>query len=136
MRITRFTKAWRKACEKPECRGAFRTIFRRTADRNLVGASIPERVAMQLTGHKTRSVFERYNIVSDGDPREAVAKLAARNGTVLGQSAPIAVNNDDRINQFVEQGVEAPPGFEPGVEVLQPFFSIYTLASICNFSKY
>ena len=32
---------------------------------------------MELTGHLTRSVFERYNIVSDRDRREAVAKLAA-----------------------------------------------------------
>jgi len=55
---------------------------------------------MKLTGHKTRSVFERYNIVSDGDLREAVAKLAARHGTILGQSASIAVNADDSINQF------------------------------------
>jgi hypothetical protein len=30
---------------------------------------------MQLTGHKTRSVFERYNIVSDGDLREAARRL-------------------------------------------------------------
>ena len=58
---------------------------------------------MKLTGHKTRSVFERYNIVSDGNLREAVAKLAARHGTILGQSASIAVNADDSINQFAEE---------------------------------
>ena len=48
------------------------------AARNLVCNDIPERVAMQLTGHKTRSVFERYNIVSDGDLRDVAAKLTVR----------------------------------------------------------
>ena len=33
------------------------------------------RVAMQMTGHKTRAVFERYNIVSAGDLREAAKRL-------------------------------------------------------------
>lgn len=51
--------------------------FRRTAVRNLIRAGVSQKVAMELTGHLTPSVFDRYNITDDRDRRDAVAKLAA-----------------------------------------------------------
>ena len=64
-------------------------------------AGIPERVAMQMTGHKTRSVFERYNIVSGGDLTAAAAKLdAARSDHNSDHSQPDRPKPSGRIVQF------------------------------------
>ncbi|MDA2924731.1 tyrosine-type recombinase/integrase [Acidobacteria bacterium AH-259-L09] len=77
-----FRRSWITACQKSGVPGRIPHDFRRTAVRNLVRAGVPERVAMQMTGHKTRSVFERYNIVSDADLEQAARRLEDYHRTV------------------------------------------------------
>jgi integrase len=88
--IKAFSKAWAAACLAGGCPGRIPHDLRRTAVRNMIRRSVPERVAMQLAGHKTRSVFDRYNIVSSGDLRTAAAQLHGLTGTKKGQSGTVS----------------------------------------------
>jgi len=75
--IRSFNKAWATACRAAGVPGRVLHDFRRTAVRNLVRAGVPERVAMQLVGWKSRQMLDRYHIVNTSDLLEAVRRLDA-----------------------------------------------------------
>lgn len=72
-----FEKAWSTACELAKVPDALFHDLRRTALTNMIEAGFSEKEAMEISGHRTRAVFDRYHIVSARRMREMGARLEA-----------------------------------------------------------
>jgi integrase len=73
-RMLGFLHVWKKACTLAGVPDRHYHDSRRTAVRNLTRAGVPEKIAMTITGHKTRAVFDRYNIVNEDDIRHGLER--------------------------------------------------------------
>jgi integrase len=87
--------SWQSACEKAGVPGRIPHDFRRTAARDLIRACVSQSVAMQVTGHKTPSVFRRYDITTDEDVRQGLGKLSVVAGKEKGK-----IRESGRIKKF------------------------------------
>jgi len=89
-------KEWMKACAGVGLGTLDRTTWqysgliihdlRRSAIKNLMKAGVNEKVAMEISGHKTRTVFERYHIVDSADVLSAMRRVENRESENLGAS--------------------------------------------------
>src|SRR6266550_9273259 len=91
IRKLRLGKEWQKACvaaglgtltkvegrADPRYTGLIIHDFRRSAIKNLMKAGVNEKVAMKISGHRTRSVFDRYHIVDTEDLVDAMRRIQA-----------------------------------------------------------
>jgi len=93
-KIRDFRGLWKNVTTAAGVPGLHVHDLRRSAVRNMVRRGIPEVVAMKISGHLTRSVFDRYNIVSEVDISDAARRIeqgrekivdTRRTGTKRGQ---------------------------------------------------
>jgi integrase len=68
-------RGWREACDRVGLAGLLFRDLRRSAVRNMKRAGVQDKEAMLISGHKTRAIFDRYNIVDEGDLQKAAERM-------------------------------------------------------------
>jgi integrase len=99
---TAFRGRWAVATAAAGYPGLTPHDMRRSGVRNLIRGGVTETVAMSISGHRSTSVFRRYNITSPEDKARALGQVAeyrrsrTRSGTLMAHPAPAAANREER----------------------------------------
>jgi integrase len=89
--VAEFRKSWATATKKAQCPGKLFHDLRRYACRSMSQAGVPQQIAMRISGHKTASMFQRYNIVCTDDLRGALEKTEAYRATAAKTSNVVSM---------------------------------------------
>src|SRR5271157_5153830 len=119
--VLSFKKMWRNACIAAGVPSLLFHDLRRTAARNLRRAGVAEGVIMKIGGWRTRSVFERYAIVSQTDIADAMRSLESQqNGHRNGHSG---------------ESLRLTPGLRQPVKTLRPNLRLRKILAKSCFSR-
>jgi len=105
-RVKCFDKVWDSICKRAGVPDLLFHDLRRTGARNLRRLGIAESVAMKVTGHKTPSIFKRYDITDESDMIEVAARLDEKRQLAAEKKsrAPEFSQSFDRINNLQTKG--------------------------------
>jgi integrase len=87
--VGEFRKSWATATDAAKCPGKLFHDLRRMACRSMIQAGTAQAVAMKISGHKTTSMFQRYNIVDTGDLRRALEQTETYRQTEAAKTANV-----------------------------------------------
>lgn len=115
-RLKSIRRTWRTTTEAVGLEGMRMHDFRRTGIRDMVSAGVPEKVAMTISGHKTRSVFDRYNIVNETNLKTAAEMIRVyhqaqkiKNDPLMGIVSGIVDTHEQAADTEVLEKSNVPP---------------------------